>query len=632
MTTRSNLCADLPVLEALFDASPVGIAVHDREHRFLYINRTLAAVHGVAAEVHRGKRLSEIRPEIAAAVDPNLEYVFRTGKPVLDLAISGATLNKTDERHWIVNYVPLEVGGVPAVAAYVLDNTARHQAETARRASDELFRQVAENIDAVLYLSSPDSYEVLYLNPAFERVWGISIDAVRTNSRLWMEAIHPDDRQRVRDTLESNRKQFAAEYRVVRPDGTIRWISDRSFPVYDANGAFIRIAGIATDETTAKSMEAQLLQSQRMESIGRLAGGLAHDFNNLLTVILSHATFAKQTPDTAEEDLIAIEQAGERAADLTKQLLAFARRQVIEPRVMDLNALTINIDKLLRRLIGEDVELVTLLEPGLWPVRADPSQIEQVLVNLAVNARDAMPGGGKLTIETANVVLDAVYAAQHIGVAPGDFVMIVVSDSGEGIDPATLPMIFEPFFSTKPSGQGTGLGLSTCYGIVKQAGGHILVYSEPNQGASFKVYLPRNDGAVAGTQGAEPSVAPRGSETILVVEDNPSVRAIAARTLRDHGFNVLEASNGAEALRASAAYPGVIHVLLTDVVMPHMGGRELAEKLQLLRRDITVVYTSGYTQNAIVNQGVLNEGFNFIPKPYVPATLVHKVREALDAR
>jgi PAS domain S-box-containing protein len=627
----ANVSADLSILEALFEASPIGMAVHDRQHRFLCVNKALATINELPVASHIGKRLSEIRPSVAPIVEPILEGVLTTGNAVMDVRIADpAASDPRDERQWIGSFVPVTLGGAQAVAVFVSDNTAQHRAEHALRASDELFHQIAENIDAVLYLASPDSWNVLYLNPAFERVWGISVESAQANSSLWMEAIHPEDRQRVSDAVQANRTGFSAEYRVVRPDGNVRWISDRSFPVYDANGTFIRIAGVASDVTVAKHMEAQLLQSQRLESIGRLAGGVAHDFNNLLTVILSHATFAKEMLGTADEDLSAIEQAGERAADLTKQLLAFARRQVIEPRVMDVNVLTTNIDKMLRRLIGEDVELVTLLEPELWLVKVDSSQLEQVLVNLAVNARDAMPSGGKLTIETGNVVLDAGYVSRHSGVLAGEYVMIAVSDTGEGIDPATLPMIFEPFFSTKPRGQGTGLGLATCYGIVTQAGGHILAYSEPRHGASFKVYLPRAKGAVTRLAAPATPGASRGWETVLVVEDNASVRAIAARTLRELGFHVLEATNGAEALRVAAGFEETIHLLLTDVVMPHMGGRELAAKLKEARPEIRVMYTSGYTQNAIGHDGVLAEGLNFLPKPYVPGKLATKVRETLD--
>ncbi|MBK6457164.1 MAG: PAS domain-containing protein [Gemmatimonadetes bacterium] len=514
--------------------------------------------------------------------------------------------------------------------ALTSDVTERRRILAALYESEELFRELAENVDAVFYLARPDALGVDYVSPGFWSIWGRTPAELLESPGLWMAAVHPEDRARVKEVFEHDRAGFHAEYRIVRPDGSVRWISDRSFPVRDAAGELVRIAGVATDETTRRTLEMQLLQAQRLESIGRLAGGVAHDFDNLLTVILSHAAFARQDIKQADEDLAAIERAGARAAELTGQLLAFARRQVIEPRVLDLNALTSQIDRMLRRLIGEHVQLETALEPQLWPVRADPAQLEQVLLNLAVNARDAMPNGGTLTLETANVVLDEGYVTTHADVVPGEYVMLAVSDNGEGIDPALLPMIFEPFFTTKPSGVGTGLGLATCYGIVRQAGGHIWAYSERGKGATFKIYLPRVQG-VAGDVSTEVTGTPaRGSETVLLVEDDVSVRAIAVRALRAQGFVVLEAGNGVEALEVARAFGGVIHILVTDVVMPRLGGKELAAQLTKERPRMMVLFASGYTRNAIVHQGVLESGTNFLQKPYVPATLAKKVREVLD--
>ncbi|MBK8647414.1 MAG: PAS domain-containing protein [Gemmatimonadetes bacterium] len=512
----------------------------------------------------------------------------------------------------------------------VSDVTERHRMQAALHESEELFRELAENIDAVFYLARPDATGVDYVSPGFWSIWGRTPAELQEQPGLWMDAIHPDDRAGVLEAFSRDRAGFHAEYRIVRPDGSERWISDRSFPVRDAAGELVRIAGVATDETTRRTLEMQLLQAQRLESIGRLAGRVAHDFNNLLTVILSHAAFARQDLATADEDLAAIEQAGARASELTAQLLAFARRQVIEPRIIDLNVLTTQIDRMLRRLIGEHVQLETVLEPQLWPVRVDPAQMEQVLLNLAVNARDAMPNGGTLTLETANVVLDAGYVASHADVQPGEYVMLAVSDNGEGIDPALLPMIFEPFFTTKPSGVGTGLGLATCYGIIRQAGGHIWAYSEPGNGATFKLYLPRALGALSDVASGGPGKPVRGNETVLLVEDDVSVRAIAVRALRAQGFVVLEAGDGIEALEVARQHSGEIHILVTDVVMPRLGGKELAERLVAERPQIKVLFASGYTRNAIVHQGVLEQGTQFLQKPYVPASLTKKVREVLD--
>lgn len=752
-----SLSAGKTYLDALFDASPIGMAVFDSSLRYVRVNQALAELNGVSAAGHLGRTPGEVIPELASTVEPILRRVLLSREGIHRVPVTGETRAQPGvTRHWVASWLPIDVGGERGVAFFAEERTDHVAAERALRASElrfreiseaaplgifltdadgtlvysnpaaqrilgrtaaellgsgwrglvhpeqrdalfqsveegralggtfevhamamrpdgtevwtevvsqplhdgdrqvgrvslmtdvterrrmlmalheseALFRELSENVDAVFYIASPQSSQVDYVSRGFEAIWGRSPEEVRRNPRIWLEAIHPDDRARVVEAFERDRATFRAEYRVVRPDGAVRWISDRSFPVRNAAGELVRIAGVATDETARHSLEAQLLQAQRMESIGRLAGGVAHDFNNLLTVILSHAAFARQDPLNAEEDLMAVTRAGARAAELTRQLLAFARRQVIEPRVVDLNALTTQIERMLRRLIGEHVQLSTMLEPGLWPVKVDPAQMEQVLVNLAVNARDALPDGGKVMIETANVQLDDGYAATHADVIPGEYVMLAVSDNGVGIDPALLPMIFEPFFTTKPSGMGTGLGLATCYGIVHQAGGHIWAYSEPGKGATFKAYLPRAHGVPGEGASTTAMGQVRGDETVLLVEDDAAVRAIAARALRAHGFTVLEAGDGVEGLEVSRGHAGEIHVVVTDVVMPRMGGKELAVRLAEERPGTRVLFASGYTRNAIVHHGELEAGRHFLQKPYLPATLAQKVRELLDA-
>ena len=364
---------------------------------------------------------------------------------------------------------------------------------------------------------------------------------------------------------------------------------------------------------------------------------MAHDFNNLFTVIMGYSQLSLQEapPDSPiSNHLQEIQKATERAANLTNQLLAFSRHQVIEPKVIDLNDLVINTDNMLRRLIEEDIELVILPATGLEPVKADPGQIEQVLVNLAVNAQDAMPAGGKLTIETANVTLDAEYVRQHGEASLGRHVMLAVSDNGMGMDEEVQDHIFEPFFTTKEVGKGTGLGLATCYGIVQQSGGHIEVCSEPGQGTSFKVYLPVTEETYE-VQPAilDSSIYPQGKETVLLAEDEPLVRSMAATVLRNRGYEVLEAANGEEALRVVEQHGGEgIHLLLTDVVMPQMGGPELAEKLNANHPDIKVLFTSGYTGEYLSQLNTLTTGTEFLAKPYLPDALVVKVREVLDQR
>jgi CheY-like chemotaxis protein len=374
-----------------------------------------------------------------------------------------------------------------------------------------------------------------------------------------------------------------------------------------------------------------------MEAIGRLAGGVAHDFNNLLSVVLSYSAFALASLDDGDSvaaDVREIQSAGKRAADLTRQLLAFSRQQMLAPAVVDLNDVVAHMDTMLRRLIGEDVDLRTVTPPYIGKVKVDRGQIEQVIMNLAINARDAMLNGGTLTIETAGVFLDERYASTHVGVKVGPHVLLSVTDNGVGIPPEVQGRIFEPFFTTKERGKGTGLGLATVFGIVKQSGGGIAVHSEPGAGTTFKVYLPRvgvGPPVEWRPSQAPPSGAMRGSETILLVEDEERVRSLVRTILRRHGYQVLEAQSGGDALLICEQYIASIDLLLTDVVMPRMSGRQLAERLRTVRPAMKVLFMSGYTDTAIVNRGVLDPGLAFLQKPITPETLTHKIREVLDA-
>lgn len=393
---------------------------------------------------------------------------------------------------------------------------------------------------------------------------------------------------------------------------------------------------IGRDITEQKQLEAQLIQSQKMEAIGQLAGGVAHDFNNLLTSIIGNATLVSmklEKDSPLQEYPEEIMRAGNSAASLTRQLLAFSRRQIFQPEVLNLNAVIPNIEKMLRRLIGEDIELKTILQPELGSVETDPGQIEQIIVNLAVNARDAMPTGGKLTIETVNVQMDEAYALEHIAAKPGSYVMMAISDTGTGMDEEIRSRVFEPFFTTKEEGQGTGLGLSTVYGIVKQSDGYIWVYSEPGKGTTFKIYLPRVDKKSKDTKKIKTSIKSlSGTETVLVVEDNRMVRELAIKILQKYGYKVLGAKDGEEAIEIGKQHESPIDLMLTDVVMPGMSGRRLAVEFESLRPKIKVLYMSGYADNTVVHHGILDRGMVFIQKPFTHEALVSKVRDLLDGK
>jgi PAS domain S-box-containing protein len=516
------------------------------------------------------------------------------------------------------------------------DIAARILAESALRESEARFRQLAESIEDVFWLSDPERHEFFYVSPTYETVWGRSCASLYAAPGEWLAAVHADDRERVRASLSQERASGGEDtYRIVRPDGALRWIRSRAFPVRDASGQVHRVAGVSRDITEQRRLEEQLRQAQKMEAVGRLAGGIAHDFNNLLSVILSYTSLvlAELKPgEPLRADIEEVHHAGHRATDLTRQLLAFSRQQVLQPRVLDLGQVVLGMEKMLRRLLGEDVELSLLCSPGRGKVHADASQMEQIVMNLAVNARDAMPRGGKLAIECTSVELDAGFALDHQGVVPGPHVMLAVTDSGTGMDAATRERLFEPFFTTKEPGKGTGLGLSTVYGIVQQSHGHVWVYSEPGQGTTFKIYLPRTDRDLDQPDTAKAGpVTLRGVETVLLVEDDEQVRVMTRSILRRQGYNVLDAQNGGEAFLISEQFAATIHLLLTDVIMPRMSGRELAERLRLTRPQLRVLYASGYTQDAVVHHGVLNAGVAFLQKPITPDTLLRKVREVLDA-
>jgi PAS domain S-box-containing protein len=516
------------------------------------------------------------------------------------------------------------------------DISKRKEAEIARAEAENKYRTLVEQVAAISYIAELGVQgEWLYVSPQIEAITGYTQDEWLTNSRNWIRHVLQEDHGVVEkaEAASLRGERFQAEYRIVRKDGAIIWVSDTAVVVSGSDSHPV-MEGIIVDITERKLLENQLQQSRRMEAVGRLAGGIAHDFNNLLTIIKGYAELALQRNGSSPElraDVQQVENAAERATALVRQLLAFSRRQVLQPKIIDLNAIVLGLDKLLGRLMGEHIEMVTCCSANVGNVKADPAQIEQVIMNLVVNARDAMPKGGRLTVETSNVELDATYARDHVTVKPGPYVMLAVSDTGIGMSPETVAHIFEPFFTTKESGQGTGLGLSTVYGIVKQSGGYIWVYSEPGKGTTFKVYLPRVDEKVDSTKEfVKLPEARKGTETILLVEDEEAVRELASMILTAKGYSVLAAKSSKEAEELSAKHKGEIHLLLTDIIMPGTSGRELARRITARHGRTRVLYMSGYTDNVLAQGGVLEQGISFLQKPFTPADLAQKVRDVLD--
>ena len=498
---------------------------------------------------------------------------------------------------------------------------------------------------------STDPPRVHFHNMTWEGEWhpGEHEEASRLNLQIWRGGtpvyrcdLEAEDRYQERSFTAAADRPVRAVLDVPFSHGTLAVSSPEpdAFSAQDIASLQTLVGVLSSgfqrldDLQALEAKEAQLRQSQKMEAVGQLAGGVAHDFNNLITIITGYCQLLRKglaPEDPRRAHLEQINQAGEGAATLVRQLLAFSRKQVLQSEKLDLNQVVAETEKMLGRLIGEDIELKTSLDPELGPVYADPGQLEQVLMNLVINARDAMPQGGKLTIETTNAELDDAYARQHAAVQPGSYVMLAVTDTGTGMDAETQAHIFEPFFTTKEVGHGTGLGLATVYGIVKQSEGSIRVYSEPGKGTTFKIYLPRIDAVcVPGRHEQTPEETSRGSETILLAEDNDMLRELARLTLAECGYNVLEACQGEEALQICEQHPNPIHLLVTDVVMPGMSGPELAEQVMPQRPKMKVIYTSGFMDHAIVRNGVLSPGTAFLPKPFNPDDLERKVREVLD--
>jgi PAS domain S-box-containing protein len=567
--------------------------------------------------------------DLAQRAQPDVPFILVTGSLDEETAVRYLKSGASD---YILKDRLVRLG--PAL----LEALERARQKVALRSQERLLRQIIDANPSLIFVKDWNGRFVL-VNQATAQVYGTTVETLvgKTDADFNPNVDEIAHFLRYdRDVMSSGQPRIIAEEPVTNPaTGDTRWFQTIKVPLRSLQEGTATLLGVSTEITERKRLEEQLLQSQKMEAVGQLAGGVAHDFNNILTAIVGYTDLlAAELEGNARqlEDLEEIRKAARRAAALTRQLLAFSRKQVLEPRIIDVNSVVLNLDKMLRSLISENIELKTDLADNLAAARADPNQIEQVIMNLAINARDAMPDGGTVTIETRNTTLDEAYAAQHVSVIPGEYVMLAVTDTGCGMDEKTKSRIFEPFFTTKPAGRGTGLGLSTVYGIVKQTGGNIWLYSEPGKGTTFKIYLPaiaalpEDIGKVAPAEAARP-----GRGTVLVVEDDDQLRRLTHRALAGQGYTVLEADRGSTALDIARRHKGQIDLLLTDVIMPDTNGRKLAETIQAARPGLRVLYMSGYPDGAIASHGMLEPGVAYLAKPFTTEAITRRVREVLEA-
>lgn len=766
-TLDSEVRIDDRLSQAILDTLTSHVAVVDESGEIIAVNRAwtvFAATNGGSdsARTGVGANYLDVSREASGPGSGEGLAAFSGIRGVLDGLRPQFTLeypchSPAAERWFLMTVSPIAETPIKAVVAH-LDISVRRVMERDLRQSELQFRELASHLHQALWVLDVKGDKILYVSPGYERIWGRSCQSLMDNPTSFMEGIHPLDQEMMLRERASMYEtgQIDVEFRVQRPDGSVRWVWFRGYAVRDERGEAIRFVGImediaerkvsqgdqarlaaivefsddaivstdpegivitwnegaerlygydaeeiigrnlrlvyapgsyaeylhirestgkgesipsydttrlrkdgrvidvrvsvspimvkdgsivgsstiAHDITKVKQLEEQFRQAHKMEAVGRLAAGVAHDFNNLLTVINGYSELLiSRLPhtDPSRDLLVEINNAGERAGGLTRQLLTFSRQQVIEPVVLNLNTVVQDTERMLRRLIGEDIILTTVLDPLLKPVRVDPGQLQQVLMNLAVNARDAMPRGGTIRIETHPFTLDSAYERSHPSAVPGEYSMLALTDTGTGMDEATRARIFEPFFSTKEAGKGTGLGLAVVHGIVQQSGGYVEAYSELGHGSTFKLYFPLASEALLAEQvSSRPLDMPTGTETILLVEDDAAVRALSRHILESCGYGVIEAADGLEAIAVARDHDRIIHLAVSDVVMPHLGGRQLAEQLQLTRPGLKLLFLSGYTDDAVVRHGILEADVAFLQKPFTPIALAQKVRDVLD--
>ncbi len=627
------------LMQYIIHNDPNAIAVHDRDLRYVFVSDRYCRDYRIQEKDIIGRHHYEVFPEIPEKWRDIHQRalqgeVIRSEEDILHRADGTVDYTRWECRPWY-----LSDGSIGGIILYTEVITERKHTEAALRESEDRYRSLYQNAQVGLSRTRINDGKVLACNEKMAQIFGYE-DILEFIEEYVLSEHYVDKNQR--DLFLKELECFGAitnkETAFYKKDGEIIWVRFDT-RIYPDKGYMEDVVIDLTEQKkameTQQKLQAQLQQARKMEAVGRLAGGVAHDFNNMLGVILGNTEMAMENLSPDEPLYHALQEilnAARHSTDITRQLLAFARKQTIAPRVIDLNETVTGMLRMLRRLIGENIELVWLPEKDMWPVRMDPSQLDQILANLCLNARDAISGVGRLTIETGRITFDKVYCNDHPGFVPGDFVLLAVSDDGCGMDKDTLDNLFEPFFTTKDMGKGTGLGLATVYGIVKQNRGFINVYSEPGRGTTFRIYLARHDAPVDPVQETVPSIPDaQGSETILLVEDEPAILKMAERMLERFGYSVLAAGTPAQAMTLAGDHKGRIHLLMTDVVMPGMNGRELSEKLQDMYPEIKCLFMSGYTANVVAHHGVLDKDIAFIQKPFSARELARMVRGVLDS-